>query len=211
MQKTVQTDLRIFVLLLVLCLVPALSGANRLVSLEVNGADDPENINYLANAAPIALHMIGYAVFCVFGTFQIAPMFRKRHIVGHRYLGRFLVPIGLLAAITGIWMSLTYPPMIANGEAVSYVRIVFGAGMVVCLCLGTFAIRRRKLVAHQRWMLRSLAIAFGASTQALVAIPWFFLIGEPQGMPWAIAMLLAWVFNLIVAEIFADSQPSRAA
>ena len=78
--------------------------------------------------------------------------------------------------------------------------------MILCLTLGYLTIRRRDIARHQLWMLRSYAIALGASTQALVAIPWFSFIGEPEGPPWAIAMTLAWLFNLAVAERYNRSR-----
>ena len=200
MPKLIKSDTKLFIILFILCLVPVLSGGVRMFSLATSGPADPENLNYITNPTPIIAHMLAYMLFCVFGTLQIAPRFRSRHTTFHRITGRLLIPIGILAAATGIWMSLTYEPQITNGQTVAYVRIFFGAGMILSLLLGTCAIRRRNIAQHQIWMLRSYAIALGASTQALVAIPWIALLGEPQGPPWAIAMFLTWMFNLAVAE-----------
>jgi len=79
---------------------------------------------------------------------------------------------------------------------------VFGVGMVASLLLGAWAIFRSNIITHKAWMVRALAISFGASTQAFVAMFWFATIGEPQGVPWAIAMTMAWLLNLAVAEWF---------
>ena len=210
MQKRTQSDRTLFLVLFTLCLVPVLSGGFRLFSIVFQGSAEPENLNYLANPLPIAFHMIAYMAFCVLGTFQVAPVFRRRHMELHRLLGRSLIPVGMIAAISGIWMTLQYPPLPSNGETVGYVRIVFGIGMIVCLALGAVAIRRRDIPKHQIWMLRSYAIGLGASTQALVAIPWFAFIGQPQGAPWAFAMFAVWVFNLAVAEWFMKSHRSQS-
>ena len=110
MQKTVPSDRKLLSILLFLCLIPVLSGGARFFSMARNGAGDPENLNYLSDPLPIAVHMIAYAVFCVFGAFQIAPVFRARHLKLHRFLGRALLPIGIAAAGSGIWMTLSYPP-----------------------------------------------------------------------------------------------------
>lgn len=198
-----KSDRKLLAVLLFLCLIPVLSGAYRLFSITVNGSADPENISYLANPVPIGIHMIAYMLFCVAGTFQIAPNFRSRHPRWHKIAGSSLIPVGLIAATTGIWMTLNYPPLISNGEAVGMIRIAFGTAMILSLILGLAAIRRRDISTHKRWMLRAYAIAMGASTQALVAIPWFALIGEPQGLPWALAMTIAWLFNLSAAEYYA--------
>ncbi len=195
-----KSDRYLLSILLFLCLVPVLSGAYRLYSIATIGEADPENLSYLPNPIPIAVHMITYMVFCVIGAFQIAPVFRQRHLKWHRWAGRVLAPIGLVAATTGIWMTLAYPPLISNGTTVGYVRIAFGIGMIVSLAIGVLAIKRRDIAIHQIWMVRSYAIALGASTQALVAIPWFILIGEPQGIPWALAMTVTWLFNLAIGE-----------
>lgn len=205
MQNSTQSDRRLFGVLLTLCLVPVLSGGLRLFSIAFQGAAEPENLNYLENPMPIAFHMIAYMVFCILGTLQIAPVFRRNHIQLHRFFGRILIPVGSIAALTGIWMTLMYPTMPSNGETVGYVRIAFGLGMIGCLTLGAAAIRRRDIAMHKIWMLRSYAIGLGASTQALVAIPWFVFVGEPQGLPWALAMLVVWMFNLAVAEWFMKS------
>ncbi len=202
MHNSKRSDMKLFVVLFTLCLVPVLSGGARLFSIAVDGAAEPLNLNYVENPLPIALHMLAYMVFCVLGTLQIAPVFRWRHRGLHRQMGRMLIPVGCVAAIAGIWMTLMYPPVPSNGVTVGYVRIAFGAGMILCLVLGTAAVRRRDIPAHQIWMMRSYAIAMGASTQALVAIPWFVVIGQPQGAPWAFAMFVVWVFNLAVAEWF---------
>lgn len=203
MQYPIQTDRKILVTLLVLSAIPVLSGAARFASLATEGSENLENLHYLANPLPIAVHMGAYAVFCVLGAFQIAPVFRRAHMRLHRLIGRVLVPLGLAAAVSGIGMTLSYPPALPNGETVGYVRIAFGFGMILCLLFASVGVRRRDIAAHSLWMLRAYAIALGASTQALVAIPWFLLIGAPQGWPWALAMLLAWGINLGVAEWFA--------
>ncbi|MEP5154890.1 DUF2306 domain-containing protein [Planktotalea sp.] len=209
MQKPM-SDTKLLSVLLFLCLVPVLSGSLRMVSLAIDGAASAENVNYLANPMPIIAHVLSYMIFCVFGTFQIAPVFRQRHIKLHRLMGRLLLPIGYIAAFSGIWMTLYYPPLPTNGEAVGYVRIVFGIGMMLCITLGAIAIWRRDIPKHQVWMLRSYAIALGASTQAVVAIFWFALIGQPQGVPWAIAMFITWVFNLLVVEWYLERQRATA-
>lgn len=106
----------------------------------------------------------------------------------------------LIAGLTGLWMSLTYPPAEHDGPLLTGFRVVFGAAMVTSLALGLVAIRRRDVARHQVWVTRGYAIGLGAGTQALVHLPWLFLAAAPQQLGRALLMAAGWVINLAVAE-----------
>lgn len=75
MANSRQSDKKLLLVLLTLCLVPMFSSGLRLFSISFQGSAEPENLNYLQNPALIVIHMITYVAFCVFRAFQIASGF----------------------------------------------------------------------------------------------------------------------------------------
>jgi hypothetical protein len=78
-------------------------------------------------------------------------------------------------------------------------RLVFGTLMIASLVLGVAAVRRRDVVQHRAWMIRSYAIAVAAGTQVFTES----LATGPldTGVPGTdLAKGAGWVINLAVAE-----------
>ena len=184
--------------LLALCVVPVLAGAVRMSQL-ASGAVTPENARFFASPAPAIIHLVSVTVFCVLGAFQFVPALRIRNR-WHRLSGRVLLPFGLAAALTGLWMNQLYALPASDGSILYVERLVFGAAMLASLVLGYLAIRRRDYLQHGAWMMRGYAIGLGAGTQVLTNVPWFLLVGVPNVTTRAILMGAGWVINLAVAE-----------
>jgi hypothetical protein len=79
--------------------------------------------------------------------------------------------------------------------------VVFGGYMLVSLSLAVRALLRHDYVAHGSWMTRAYALGVAAGTQAIALIPGSILFGSKNEASRAVAMGLAWVVNLTVAEI----------
>lgn len=184
--------------LIALSAVPALAGAARLVDL--SGGRTEENARFFDLPLPIVVHIIGATTFCVLGAFQLQPSLRRRRPTWHRWSGRILVPAGIAAALSGMWMAVFSDLPAYDNTALMWLRLVFGSLMVAGLVLGLRAILRRDVATHRRWMARSYAVAQGAGTQALVLGPLTLVAGQPDGTVKAVGMGLAWVINLAVAE-----------
>ncbi|MDF1502121.1 DUF2306 domain-containing protein [Roseisolibacter sp. H3M3-2] len=192
---------RIPALLVLLGLVPAVMGTARLAELAGGGAVTPENARFVAKPLPVVLHVLAAVPYSLLGAFQFAPAFRRRHRGWHRAVGRLLVPCGLAAALTGLWMAHFYPWPAGDGHGVYVERLVFGAAMLASMVLAVDAIRRRDFAAHGAWMTRAYAIGLGAGTQVLTHLPWFlFADGWPGEIARAVMMGAAWVINVAVAE-----------
>jgi uncharacterized membrane protein len=143
--------------LLALGLVPIAAGVVRLLALSATSPTTPDDARFFAAPLAVVLHVISAAVFCALGAFQFAPALRLRHPRWHRAAGRVLVPCGLVAALSGLWMTQFYPtgpvpPASFDGPAVYVARLLAGSAMAVSLCLGLFAAVRRDIVHHQAWM-----------------------------------------------------------
>jgi len=184
--------------LIVLSLVPILAGALRITELTTGGEVTPANERFFSSPIPVIAHILAATTYLVLGSFQFVPRLRHGRPSWHRIAGRILVPAGLIAALTGMWMGVFYP----RPEYDMVVRLVFGAAMAASILLGLRAVLRRDFDTHRAWMIRGYAIGIGAGTQVLTALAWLLVTGgaTPDG-PTTCALLVAgWVINLAVAE-----------
>lgn len=186
--------------LIFLSLIPVIAGAARLSELTGGATVTAQNERFFASPIPVVTHIVCVTVYCLLGAFQFVPSLRRGRRRWHRIVGRILVPAGLLAAFSGLWMSMFYALPAGDGEALLVLRLIFGSAMVASIILGLLAIRRRDFVRHSAWMTRGYAIALGAGTQALVFLPWMLAFGPTDETTRAVLMGASWVINLAVAE-----------
>jgi uncharacterized membrane protein len=184
--------------LLLLCVVPVLAGSVRMVQLS-SGVVTPENARFFASPLPVIVHVVSVTLFCVIGAFQFVPSLRVKN-KWHRTSGRILVPFGFASAVTGLWMAHFYALPAGDGSILYGERLVVGFAMLIALCLGVMAIKRRDYIHHRNWMMRAYAIGMGAGTQVVTNVPWILLVGEPGVNTRAVLMGTGWVINVAVVE-----------
>nr|WP_255430247.1 DUF2306 domain-containing protein [Streptomonospora sp. PA3] len=151
--------------------------------------------------------------YCLLGALQFSAGLRRRRPAWHRRSGRVLAPLGIVAALTGVWMTLSYDlPDVDGGPlgALGLLRLGFGTAMAACIVLGFAAIRRGRVAAHRAWMMRGYAIGVAAGTQVLTSVPWLVAVGEMGETSRALTMGAGWVVNLAVAEWVIRARPVRA-
>ncbi|MEZ4656335.1 MAG: DUF2306 domain-containing protein [Caldilineaceae bacterium] len=189
--------------LLLLCIVPVTAGLGRMAQLASGATVTPENARFFAAPLPVMLHILAIIPYSILGAFQFIPGFRRRKPHWHRRIGRLLIPCGLAAALSGLWMTLYYPWPAGDGELLYGMRLFVGTAMTLSILLGVAAIRRRDFAQHGAWMLRGYAIGMGAGTQVFTHLPWFLLMGAdvaPDELSRALMMGVGWVINILVAE-----------
>jgi uncharacterized membrane protein YozB (DUF420 family) len=187
------------VALLTLCIVPVLAGAARLTWL-ATGEARPDSARFDDAPALLVLHIVCASLFCVLGTLQITASIRHRWPNWHRSAGRVLAPTGLLAAISGLGLTVFCPPGPTDGGLLFGLRLFFGSAMALSLVLALGAICQRDFQRHGAWMIRAYAIAMGAGTQVIVFLPWTLLLGDADTLTRALLMGVAWLMNLTLAE-----------
>jgi uncharacterized membrane protein len=200
MARYAKSDWLIPVGLIALAFIPVVAGVVRLVTLAGGPDITPDNLRFVTSPTPVVLHIIAVTIYCVLGAFQFSPGIRRNHLRWHRLAGRVLVPTGLVAALSGIWMAMTYAIVPADNALLHAFRLLAGSGMAVSLVLGYAAIRQGEVERHQGWMRRAYAIGQGAGTQALILILPILIFGVLDDMSRALLMGAAWVINLAVAE-----------
>lgn len=196
-----RSDWVIPALLILLSIVPAIGGVVRMLDLGPGHPTTAGNARFHVSPLPIVLHVISVIPFSILGALQFAPALRRRGGRWHRRAGRLLVPLGLVVALSGLWMTLFYPWQPMDGVLVYLERLVFGVAMLASILLGLAAVRRRNFIAHGNWMMRGYAIGLGAGTQVLTHLPWFLTMDSaPTRLPRAIMMGAGWALNVLVAE-----------
>jgi uncharacterized membrane protein len=195
-----KTDWLLPAALLALNAIPFAASVRRLLELGTGAAITADNARFLAAPTPTVLHLLCASVFGIVGAFQFVPQFRRRRPGWHRAAGRVLTAFGLLAALSGLWMTVFFPRVEGDGALLDVFRLVFGAAMALCMVLGFAAIRRRDVASHRAWMTRGYAIGIGAGTQVVVHIPWLLLGGTPGTLARALLLGAGWAINLACAE-----------
>ena len=185
--------------LILLSIIPLIFGAVRLNELASGAEITTANARFFASPAPVAIHIITAAVYALLGAFQFVSHLWKRGNRWHRRVGRFLVAVGLLVGLSGLWMTVFYP---RTDNLLYLFRLFFGFGMVLSIVLGFIAIRRRDILQHRAWMTRAYAIGLGAGTQVLTGMVGALILGTPNEFENALLMGSAWVINLAIAELF---------
>jgi cytochrome bd-type quinol oxidase subunit 2 len=186
--------------LILLSLIPVVAGAARLTELTGGGAVTERNARFFDSPTPVVVHIVSVTVYSLLGAFQFVPSLRERKRRWHSIAGRILVPAGLLAALSGLWMTIFYTLPPSDGVLLLVLRLVFGSAMAVSLLLGLRAVLRRDFRQHGAWMTRAYAIGLGAGTQALILIVPELLSSPPGTTMRALLMGAAWVINLAAAE-----------
>lgn len=197
-------------LLIVLSMVPVLAGAARLSELASGAQVTPDNARFFASPLPVVVHIISVSLYSMLGAFQFAPGFRRRNSRWHRMVGKWvLVPCGLAAALSGLWMTQFYPWPKGDGELLYMFRLIFGSAMLLSIVFGAFAAWRRDYTRHGEWMMRGYAIGLGAGTQVFTHLPWFLFFGIPNELTRALLMGVGWVINIIVVELTIRKRRTR--
>jgi len=186
--------------LILLSMIPLTFGAIRLNQLFSGAEITPANARFFASPSPVVIHIISSAIYALLGAFQFVSRLWQRGIKWHRWVGRLLLPFGLLVGFSGLWMTLFYPYPEGASDLLYVLRLFFGSGMVLSIILGYISIRQRDVTQHQAWMTRAYAIGMGAGTQVLTGMVGALILGNVNEFENALLMGAAWVINLAIAE-----------
>lgn len=145
---------------------------------------------------PIWLHLVGGPVALALAPFQLWQGLRRRARRLHRIMGYTYVLAVAVAAPASLVMLTRFPGsrLALSGFA------VLGVLWFAFTVLGVLAARRRDFAAHRAWMLRSVALTFGAVTLRLMMFALMAGTGMPFLQTYDITAWGCWLPNLIVVE-----------
>jgi Predicted membrane protein (DUF2306) len=187
--------------LLLLSLVPVAAGAVRLVRVATGGVMTPENARFMTMPAPFVLHIVGATLFCLLGAFQFDAAIRRNYPGLHRAAGKVVAPCGIVAALTGLRMTVGYAiPAELQGGLLYGVRIVVALSMALAIVVSVREVLRRRIAQHRAWMVRAYALGQGAGTQVLIMLPVSLMAGTPAFFFRDVLMASAWGLNVLFAE-----------
>ncbi|MGX5608950.1 DUF2306 domain-containing protein [Bacillus cereus] len=145
------------------------------------------------------VHITTSIVSLVIGPFTLSTKFREKNINLHRIFGRIYMVGILLGGVSGMYLAFY-----ATGGLVA--KLGFGLLSVFWLTsayLALHSIKNKKIQDHQNWMLRNYSLTFAAVTLRIWLPLFLLLFGvERFEVSYAVISWLAWVPNLIIAELF---------
>lgn len=172
-------------------------------SVSAGGPPAPQvRANLFANPWLIVHMALGGTALLV-GPLQLLPALRRRRAV-HRWLGRIYVVGCLLGGIAGLTMAFgtTAGPVAALGFG------SLGVAWLATNVQGWRMARARRFDVHRAWMIRSFALTFGA-VMLRVYLPLSQVMGIPFEDAYAAIAWLAWVPNLMAAELYVRREMTR--
>ncbi|WP_406089262.1 DUF2306 domain-containing protein [Kitasatospora purpeofusca] len=156
---------------------------------------DQQRAVYLAHRGSLVLHVGGGVLAILLGPWQFLPRLRARRPGLHRLTGRLYLLAVLAAGTGGLLM--------APRGLVGPVAPIGFTGLAVLLLLSSAlawrAARRRDILRHRAWAVRSFALIMAAATLR-IWLPVMDLAGVPFDQAYATAAWTCWLINLVVAE-----------
>ncbi|WP_425049659.1 DUF2306 domain-containing protein [Psychromarinibacter sp. S121] len=153
-------------------------------------------------------HVLFAPVALALAPFQMAKSLRARRAALHRWMGRVYGVAILISGLGGLAMA----PFSSAGPVAAW-----GFGILAVLWLGVtgrgiWLAMQRRIAEHRRWMIRSVALTFGAVTLRIELPLLAMAFGFDTG--YRIVAWLSWVPNLLIAEWWlrrTDARPLVAA
>ena len=156
----------------------------------------PEVLANLYARPWLMVHVAGAATALLIVGFQLLRALRRRRAI-HRWLGRVYATSCLAGGAAGL--------VIATGTTAGPVA-AWGFGLLAVVWIyttsqGWLTARARRFDEHRAWMIRSFALTFGAVTLRIY-LPLSQVADIPFQVAYPAIAWLAWVPNLIVAELY---------
>ncbi|MEJ3655881.1 DUF2306 domain-containing protein [Actinomycetes bacterium KLBMP 9759] len=154
-------------------------------------------------------HVLFGSVAMVACCLQVWPWLRRRHPEVHRTIGRIYVFGGVLpGGLFGLSIGIVSPA----GPTLQVSSVLLACLWLGCTYLGYRNARRRRFVAHRRWMIRSFALTMSIITNRITGILWIIALLPELGTTYAgsmdglirtaasVAAWTGWMGSLLVAE-----------
>ena len=147
-------------------------------------------------------HVIFGAVYLLMAPLQFSKKIRLKSISFHRWSGRLLVSVGLVAGASALFLGIVIP---YSGTSEQLIIGFFGSLFLLSLILSYLNIRQKKIQQHREWMIRALALGLSIATMRLIFVP-IIILSAPARQEiemWSIiSFTIAFVLHCGFAEIW---------
>lgn len=144
------------------------------------------------------IHIATSVVALVIGPFTLSTKFREKNINRHRMLGKIYMIGILFGGVSGLYLAFHASGGLAGKVGFSVLSIVWLFSAYQALS----KVRKKNIHDHQKWMIRNYSLTFAAVTLRIWLPLFVLLFGlERFELSYAIIAWLAWVPNLIIAEL----------
>ena len=142
-------------------------------------------------------HIMFGGIALIAGFSQFFPKLRRKQLGLHRSLGKVYVIAVMLSGISGLYIAFH-----ATGGWMAIIGFALLAILWLFFTIKAYqTIKQKNIIAHQKWMIRSYALCFGAVTLRIY-LPLSMALGIDFMVAYPIIAWLAWVPNLLIAEQF---------
>lgn len=164
----------------------------------------------LKNAFPSPLgletHIAAAGVALLFGPWQFLKGLRAKQPALHRWTGRVYVAACTVGGLAGGSIAL----FSSAGPIAGWGFFTLAILWLTFTSLAWISALNRNFAAHERWMVRSFALTFGAVTLRIYLPIGLALMGmqgyhDPFTFPYRIIAWISWVPNLMIAELWLRS------
>jgi uncharacterized membrane protein len=157
---------------------------------------------FAANRLLTLWHVLPGGIFLLFAPLQFSTWIRRRCVRFHRWSGRLLLPAVVASIVPGLYFGILIP---YGGPSEAVLIAASGGLLVIAVCRGFLAIRRRQVARHREWMIRVFALAVAISTVRVVAVPLDVVLTPAGFRPptvFALSVWTGWIITLSVAELW---------
>lgn len=152
--------------------------------------------SFRARPITVFAHTLFGPIALLLGVVNVLPAMRRRRWALHRLVGRIYLISGLMLGFAGGYLAL----FAAGGPVARLGFFVLAVATLGTLAGGYVAIRRRHIVEHREWMLRSYSLIFGAVTLR-IWLPLLIIAYHGEFDPaYRWVAWVSWVPNIVWAE-----------
>ncbi len=168
----------------------------------------PENLSESFRARPWGIypHALFGSVALVTGILQFRRDLLLRRRALHRLIGKIYVVASALVGVAGGYMAFY-----SFGGPVTHLGFgLLALALLVTTGMAFWRATRREIGPHRQWMVRSFALIYGA-VSLRVELPLLVVLYQGNFLPaYQWVAWLAWVPNLLIAELYLRATRTRA-
>ena len=124
-------------------------------------------------------HVLPAALLSLCGVLQLLPVLRRRWPSLHRWNGRVFLTMGLLGALTGLYLTWVRGSRLSDLGAIGIT--LNGLLIPLAILLAWRAARARQFDRHRRWAVHAFLLINGVWTFRLYLMGWYLLNQGPNG------------------------------